>query len=422
MKVSFPDNDAERVAALRTYGILDTPPEQAFDDITELAAQICECPVASINMIDELRLWRKSTFCHPAEGREAPRESTICATTICRTDLLVVPDLAADERFSDSPNVTGEPHFRFYCGMPLINRQGYALGALCVLDYEPRELTFEQTEAMRRLSSQVVAQLELHRNLIELDEARDALEAEKTRLHEAQQALAAEKSRSDDLLLNILPAQIADELKHRNQVEPRYYKSVTIMFTDFKGFTRFAETTEPRVLVNNLNQYFSAFDDIVSQHNLEKLKTIGDAYMCAGGVPEENRTHPVDTCLAALEIQEFMARTNRQRERTRLPAWELRIGIHTGPVMAGVVGKNKFTYDIWGNAVNVAALMESNGEAGRITLSESTYHRVKDLFATEPRSSIETKNKGRLDTYFLKRIKPEFVQDEAGRIPKGELA
>ena len=391
MEIPFPDNEADRVAALHSYGILDTPPEQAFDDITELAAQICACPVASVNMIDESRLWRKSTHDHPSDSLNAPRDTTICATTVCRADLLMVPDLTADQRFSDYPSVTGAPHFRFYCGMPLINPEGYALGALCVLDFETRELSFEQTEAMRRLARQVVAQLEMRRKLVELSEARCALEAE--------------KSRSDDLLRNILPAKIAGELKRANRVEPRYYAAATIMFTDFKGFTQFAESMEPRVLVDDLNRYFSAFDEIVSRHNLEKLKTIGDAYMCAGGLPEENRSHPVDACLAAIEIQDFMARINRQRETMRLPPWQLRIGIHTGPVMAGVVGRWKFTYDIWGDAVNVAALMESNGEAGRITLSESTYHRVKDIFETEPRGKIEAKHKGRLDTYFLSRIK-----------------
>ncbi len=403
-----PENEAERVAVLRTYGIMDTPREQDFDDIAELAAQICKCPVAGINMIDDRRLFRKSSFCHPFDAREAPRDDTTCAVTICRTDLLVVPDLAADERFADKPSVKGEPHFRFYCGMPLINSQGYALGALCVLDFQPRELSFEQTEAMRRLSRQVMGQLELRRSLVELNEVRSELEAE--------------KSRSDDLLRNILPAQLADELKRGDQVEPRYHDSVTIMFTDFKGFTQFAENTEPRVLVNDLHRYFSAFDEIVSRHGLEKLKTIGDAYMCAGGLPETNRTHPVDTCLAALEILDFMARINGQRRKMRLPPWELRIGMHTGPVMAGIVGRTKFTYDIWGNAVNVAALMESNGEAGRITLSESTFHRVKELFETEPCGSIEGKHKGRLDTYVLNRLKPDFSQDEAGRIPNGKLA
>ena len=415
MTIARPENDAERVASLLTYGILDTPPEQAFDDITELAAQITGCAIAGVNFVDEERLWRKSKYCNPFEGLERPRDTTICAASICRTDLLVVPDLSADERFSDYPHVTGEPYLRFYCGMPLINSQGYALGALCVLDYVERKLTFEQTEAMRRLGRQVVAQLELRRNLIELDETRQALEVEMGRSDEARKALEAEKSRSDDLLLNILPLKIADELKHGNKVDPKYHDSVTIMFTDFKGFTRFAEETEPGVLVSDLNQYFSAFDDIISRHNLEKLKTIGDAYMCAGGLPEQSRTHAVDTCLAALEIQNFMTRTNEQRKKSRLPPWELRIGIHTGPVMAGVVGKTKFTYDIWGNAVNIAALMESNGEAGRIALSESTYHRVNDMFETEHRGSIEGKNKGSLEMYVLNRLKPGLSQNEAGR-------
>jgi class 3 adenylate cyclase len=173
------------------------------------------------------------------------------------------------------------------------------------------------------------------------------------------------------------------------------------LFTDFKGFTRLAEASEPRTLVNDLNQYFSAFDEIMERHNMEKLKTIGDSYMCAGGLPEENRTHPVDACRAAMEIRDFMARVNSQREKMRLPAWELRIGLHTGPVMAGVVGKKKFTYDIWGDAVNIASRMESTGEPGRIALSESTYHHVKDQFECEHRGPIEIKNRGVMEAYFL---------------------
>jgi class 3 adenylate cyclase len=279
--------------------------------------------------------------------------------------------------------------------MPLINSEGYALGTVCVFDFEPRTLTFEQSDALRRLARQTMAHLELRRKLIELGGAQEELETE--------------KARSDELLLNILPARIADELKSEKEVEPKHYESVTIMFTDFKGFTRLAEASEPRTLVNDLNQFFSAFDEIIERHNLEKLKTIGDAYMCAGGLPEENLTHAMDACRAALEIQEFMAQANRQREKMRLQPWELRIGLNTGPVMAGVVGRKKFTYDIWGDAVNIAARMESNGEAGRIAISESTYHRVKDQCECEQRDPIDAKNKGLLDTYFLNRIKPEFV-------------
>jgi len=390
MTYPIPDNETERLAAVETYHIADTPPELSYDDIAELAAQICQCPVGLINVIADTREWLKAKYGLPPNLNYLPR-GTACSTAICQSDLLTVPDLARDERFADHASVRQEPHFRFYCGMPLINPEGYALGTVCVFDFEPRDMTFEQLESLRRLSRQTMAQFELRRKVVELSGARQALEAE--------------KSRSDELLLNILPAKIADELKSRNEVEPRHYDSATIMFTDFKGFTRFSEASEPRTLVNDLNQHFSAFDEIVERHNLEKLKTIGDAYMCAGGLPGENRTHPVDACRAAIEIQEYMARVNRQREKMRLPPWELRIGLHTGPVMAGVVGRKKFAYDIWGDAVNVAALMESNGEAGRVAISESTYHRVKDRFECEHRGTIEAKNKGHLDAYFLNQQK-----------------
>ncbi len=410
MDVPIPENDAERVAAHGTYNIMGTPPEMAYDDITELAAQICRSPVALIGMIDKSREWLTSKYGLPPELTEVPRDMTICSTTICMTDMLVVPDLKTDERFSENPNVAGEPHFRFYCGMPLINPEGYALGSLCVLDFEARELSFEQTEALRRLSHQVMAQLELRRNLVELQNAHQQLER-------AREQIEAEKSKSDQLLLNILPEKIAEELKQHDRVEPRFYDSATILFTDFKGFTKFAESMEPARLIDQLDQYFSKFDEITEGHRLEKLKTIGDAYMCVGGLPEVHRRHPIDACLAALEIQDYMETMNRQREKLRLAPWELRLGIHTGPVMAGVVGKKKFTYDIWGDSVNVAARMESAGSPGRINISEYTQNLVKDFFEIEFRGSVEAKNKGELNMYYLNRLKPEFSRDEPGHFP-----
>ncbi len=170
----------------------------------------------------------KAKYGLPPNLSYLPR-GTACSTAICKSDLLNVTDLALDERFADHAAVKGDPHFRFYCGMPLINTEGYALGTVCVFDFEPRELSFEQSDSLRRLSRQTMAQLELRRKLIELSGA--------------QQALESEKKKSDELLLNILPAKIAEELKARNEVEPRFYDSVTIMFTDFKGFTRFAEAS-----------------------------------------------------------------------------------------------------------------------------------------------------------------------------------
>ena len=388
MDYPVPMNEAERIAAVESYRVTDTPPELSYDDIAELAAQLCACPIGLVNIIADSKEWLKAKYGLPPNLAYLPR-GTCCSTAICQNDLLSVTDLTSDARFCDQPAVKGDPNFRFYCGMPLINPEGYALGTVCVFDFEPRELTFEQSDSLRRLARETMAHLELRRKLIELGGARQALEDE--------------KSKSEELLLNILPAKIAEELKAEGEVEPRFHDSVTIMFTDFKGFTRFAETSEPRTLVNDLHQYFCAFDEIIGRHNLEKLKTIGDSYMCAGGLPETNRTHPVDTCLAAIEIREYMARVNSQREKMRLAPWELRIGIHTGPVMAGVVGKKKFTYDIWGDAVNIASLMESNGEPGHIVLSEATYNHVKDRFSCHHRGLIEGKNRGPLDTYILDR-------------------
>ncbi len=413
MDVPIPENDPERVVVLKSYEVLDTAPEAVYDDITELAAKICQCPIAFISFTDDKRGWFKSKYGLPAELTEGPRASP-CAITLCQNDICVVPDLTKDERFSGFPMVTGEPHFRFYCGMPLINPEGYALGTICVLHFQPMEIDAEQAETMRRLSRQVMSNLELRRNLLELKESHEEIDR-------ARDEIEAEKARSEELLPNILPASIADELKEHGRVEPRYYHSVTIMFTDFIAFTSFAENMEPNRLIQQLDQCFSAFDEIAERCNLERLKTIGDSYMCVGGLPVENRTHLVDTCLAALEIQNFMVGLNRQLEKMRLSPWELRTGIHTGSVMAGVVGKKKFTYDIWGDAVNVAALMESNSEAGRINLSESTAHRIGDLFDIEHRGSIEAKRKGRLEMYFLNRIKPELSLDESGRIPDDQF-
>jgi adenylate cyclase len=389
----IPKNEPERVLAVESYQVAGSPPEVGYDDIAELAAEICDCPVGMINIIADTQEWLKAKYGLPPNLSYLPR-GTACSTAICQSDLLTVPNLARDARFSDQAVVTGEPHFRFYCGMPLINPEGYALGTVCVFDFEPRDLSFEQSEALRRLSRQTMAQLELRRKLLELSHA--------------QQELELERKKSEKLLLNILPSTIAAELMTEEHVTPRFYEAVTIMFMDFKGFTKFAEKAEPRTLVSELDHYFSAFDEITQRNNLEKLKTIGDAYMCAGGLPEENRTHHHDVCRAAVEVQEFMQRTNTQRAKMHLEPWYLRIGIHTGSVMAGVVGRDKFTYDIWGDAVNVASRIESTGEEGRIALSESTYHRIKEQYECEYRGQIEAKNRGLLDSYFLIAPKNQF--------------
>ena len=411
----IPANEPQRLAALRAIDIMDSTPEVAYDEIAELAAHVCGCPIGYISFVDDDRRWLKARYGLSSEVTNAPRGATVCSTTICGAEVLVVPDMTQDPRFDHVGVVVGDPHCRFYCGVPLITDEGYALGTLCVMDIEPRRLTFEQTEALRRLSRQVLTLLELRRSLIEHDRTIK-------RLDQARAEVAEQKARAEELLDNLLPPAIADELKKNGRVQPRYIRSATVLFADVQGFTLLAERAEPAALVGLLDQYFTAFDDIVARRGLEKIKTIGDAYMAAGGVPETGLWHPVDACLAALEMQATAAGIKSQSEKMRLPSLELRVGIHTGPVISGVVGNRRFTFDIWGHAVNTAAFMEAHCLPGRINVSDTVAGHAKALFELEPRGAIEAKHERTHQMFFLNRLKPEFSRDPEGSLPNENFA
>ena len=212
-----------------------------------------------------------------------------------------------------------------------------------------------------------------------------------------------EKERSDELLLNILPAEVAEELKEKGRAEAQLIDQVTVLFTDFKEFTAMSEQVGPKELVNDLNECFSRFDHITARLGIEKIKTIGDAYMAAGGLPVPNTTHATDVVRAALEIRDFIEEGKAKKIEKGLPFFEIRIGVHTGPVVAGIVGVKKFQYDIWGDTVNTASRIESNCEVGKVNISQTTYELLKDdpAFAFESRGKIETKGKGKLNMYYL---------------------
>ena len=213
--------------------------------------------------------------------------------------------------------------------------------------------------------------------------------------------ISKEKQRSEDLLLNILPSETAEELKATGAAKAKSFENVTVLFTDFKNFTRASELLSAEDLVQEINFCYSAFDRIVTKYGIEKIKTIGDAYMCAGGLPVANTTHPIDVVKAGLEMVEFIEKNKRERLEKGQPFFELRLGIHTGPVVAGIVGIKKFAYDIWGDTVNTASRMESSGETGRVNVSGTTFELIKSRFHCEHRGKIQAKNKGEIDMYFV---------------------
>lgn len=213
--------------------------------------------------------------------------------------------------------------------------------------------------------------------------------------------LDKQKDQIESLLQNILPAEVAVELQRVGRATPRYYESVSVLFTDFKDFTRHADTLSPQEIVSELNACFIAFDDIIEKHKLEKIKTIGDSYMCAGGIPSPDNMHALNMIHASQEIQAYMKQRNAERISNGLQAWSLRIGIHVGPVVAGVVGRKKYAYDIWGSTVNIASRMESNGEPGMVNISSATYDLIKHVFTCVHRGKIFAKNIGEIDMYFV---------------------
>jgi adenylate cyclase len=209
------------------------------------------------------------------------------------------------------------------------------------------------------------------------------------------------KKRSEELLLNILPFETAQELKKKGYAETKNFESATVLFTDFKGFTTISELLSPKELITEIDTCFKGIDRIMEKYQIEKIKTIGDAYMAAGGLPNKNTSHPLDVVMAAQEILLLIEGLKQERIEKNLPYFDIRIGVHTGPVIAGIVGFKKFSYDIWGDTVNIASRMESSGEINKINVSGATYECIKEHYQCTYRGKIEAKNKGKIDMYFV---------------------
>lgn len=387
-----PANEIQRLDALRRLGILDTPPEERFDRIVRLATRLFRVPFSYISLVDDQTQWIKSQegACELATSRE----KSFCGHTILTNKAMIVPDARQDPRFAHNPLVEGEPYIRFYAGRPLEAERGCCVGSLCIMDREPRRLTETELELFEQLGDLVEHELRLV-STVQLQD----------RLIESQRELAAEKRKSDELLRNILPDHIADELRRHGSVKAAMHLKVCVLFCDFTDFTRTAETLSPEEVVMELNDCFTAFDEITERFHVEKLKTMGDGYLCVSGLVERQGSPAERILEAGFAMRDFIQRRREHKLRDGHDYWMLRIGIHTGPVVAGVVGRRKFAFDIWGDTVNTASRLESSGAAGKVNVSAEFLALVKDKVEFTPRGVLPLKGKEDRAMFFIESFK-----------------
>lgn len=289
--------------------------------------------------------------------------------------------------------------------------------ALAIVYYIRHKLDAERREQVRLEMKIQERTREIREQSKKIERQRKQIEEERNKVIEQQGLLQAEKEKSDALLNNIMPIDTAEELKRKGRANARAYRKVTVLFTDFVGFTKISDVLRPSELVQRLDFFFTRFDEIIEQNNLEKIKTIGDAYMAAGGVPVRNNTNPVEACLAGLQIQKFIEQVRIESEAKGEPSWNLRLGINTGEVTAGVIGSKRFAYDVWGATVNQAQRMEMMGEPGKVTITGSTYKHVMPFFETTFKGKVKSKSRGMLEMFTVDRIKPELSADGLGIYP-----
>ncbi len=295
--------------------------------------------------------------------------------------------------------------FAFYYALPTgttVELVFFSFALANMINVLRRENEEKQGRIILQLQENQLLQTKVNRELEQKVQERTAeINAQKEQISQQKDAIEAEKEKADRLLLNILPESTANELKEKGFATPKQYQNVTVLFTDFVAFTRISEQLGPDKLVAELDYCFRAFDDIITKHRLEKIKTIGDAYMAAAGVPVPDANSARNVVNAALDIIAFMEKWQAQKTAEGESPWQLRLGIHTGPLTAGVVGKKKFAFDIWGDTVNLAAIMETRGAPGKINVSRATYEIVKDEYECNYRGMIEGKHKEQVEMYFL---------------------
>ena len=285
-----------------------------------------------------------------------------------------------------------------------------------------RLVVVRRTESSRREQIRLEMKVrertrEIQNQKRKIEQQNKKIEEEKNNVLRQQVLLQREKDKTEKLLKNVMPESTAEELKKSGKARARGYKVVSVLFTDFVGFTKISDHMKPSELVKRLDVYFTKFDEIIVKNNLEKIKTIGDAYMCAGGVPVRNNTNPIDTCLAGLQIQAYIQKRKNDALANGSDYWELRLGINTGEVTAGVIGSERLAFDIWGTTVNQAQRMEMLGAPGKVTITGATFSHIEPYFECTFLGKAQTKSSGMVEMYVVERIKPELSINGEGLEP-----
>ena len=403
---AIPMNEADRQAALDDLKLIDSPQEERFDRIVQLTQLLFRVPIAYIALVDKDRQWFKSKV--GIEANETSRSVSFCGHAILEDKAMVVPDALQDYRFAANPMVLGEPFIRFYVGQPLRGPSGHKVGTLCLADHEAREFGDHDLTMLGQIGKLVEREFTLLDKIqmqIETLKAKEELEKKGQELEKAVADLSAEKQNSEFLLTNIFPGNVANELRANGKVKAVGHEKATVMFSDFSDFTSVAASYNPAELVEELNRAFCLFDGLSARYGVEKLKTIGDGYLCVGGLQGDPVEAGGKMLKFAQEILAFVLKRKGEVEASGKKYWNIRIGVHCGPLVAGVVGVKRMAYDIWGDTVNIAARTQQGSEPGRINLSKDFRDLMGDRIEVEARGKKPIKNQGEIEMFFLQKVK-----------------
>lgn len=360
------DNEPARLCEIDALGLTGfNSKDSNLNDIIRIACAVADTPIAMVNILNrpEMVTLRSCGLPDVVPSR-MQCENAVCHLVLSHGDVLMIENMSADARTAKHPSVEEPTSLRFYVGAPLVSAAGYIVGTLCVMGTEAKSLDPRAVDALRRLADQVV------------------------------RLLQGEAPRND----GGLPAPA----RNRAPIGGRFHSQASIIFTDFVGFTRHTETLEPAELLETLGRYFHAFDKLCKRRDLMRIKTIGDAYMAVAGVPTANADHARDAVATALAIRDYVAADNIARGALGDPAWEVRIGVHSGPVISGSLGEVG-SFDIWGDSVNVAARLEAAGEPGRVNVSEATLTQLGNA-TVEARGALPIRNKEPVKMFFVERL------------------